>query len=41
MSDTGIMTDGWIQNNQKDEPLAIKKVANLAVDNFIMSKART
>jgi hypothetical protein len=35
------MTDEWIQNSQKDDVLSIKKVANLAVDNFIMSKVRT
>ena len=35
------MTDEWIKNIQKDEVLSIKKVANLAVDNFIMSKVRT
>ena len=40
-SDAGIMTDQWIQNHQNDKALSIKKVANLAVDNFIMSKVRT
>ena len=41
-SGAGIMTDEWIQNSPKDDVLSIKKkVANLAVDNFIMSKVRT